>query len=84
MKRQKRTWPFLTGRISHMVIGYLTSLSTNVFHLVCGSFDNETVMQLGIVYFFLQTDHFTMEAVSLGKLKRVIVGHDGTNPGEIN
>ncbi|KAK7503970.1 hypothetical protein BaRGS_00004702, partial [Batillaria attramentaria] len=29
-----------------------------------------------------QTNHFTLEAVSLGKLKRVIVGHDGTNPGE--
>ncbi|XP_070194990.1 lipoxygenase homology domain-containing protein 1-like isoform X2 [Littorina saxatilis] len=29
-----------------------------------------------------QTDHFTVEAVTLGKLKRVIVGHDGTNPGD--
>ena len=28
-----------------------------------------------------QTSHFTVEAVSLGHLKRVIVGHDGTVPG---
>ena len=30
-----------------------------------------------------QADQFTVEAVSLGKLKRVIVGHDGTNPGKL-
>ncbi|KAK3777632.1 hypothetical protein RRG08_021747 [Elysia crispata] len=29
-----------------------------------------------------QTSHFTVEAVSLGHLKRVIVGHDGTVPGD--
>ncbi|XP_059163011.1 lipoxygenase homology domain-containing protein 1-like [Physella acuta] len=29
-----------------------------------------------------QTNHFTIEAVSLGHLKRVIVGHDGTAPGD--
>lgn len=29
-----------------------------------------------------QTNHFTVEAVSLGHLKRVIVGHDGTTPGQ--
>ncbi|CAG5116252.1 unnamed protein product, partial [Candidula unifasciata] len=30
----------------------------------------------------LYTNHFTIEAVSLGHLKRVIVGHDGTAPVE--
>ncbi|KAI8774235.1 lipoxygenasey domain-containing protein 1 [Biomphalaria glabrata] len=29
-----------------------------------------------------QTNHFTVEAVSLGIIKRAIVGHDGTSPGD--
>lgn len=30
----------------------------------------------------LQEDTFTVEAVSLGHVKRVIVGHDGTGAGQ--
>ena len=32
---------------------------------------------------FFQTNKFTVEAVSLGHLKRIIVGHDGTGNGKL-
>ncbi|CAL1540914.1 unnamed protein product [Lymnaea stagnalis] len=40
------------------------------------------VRQKGQAFNKGQTNHFTVEAVSLGHLKRVIVGHDGTAAGD--
>ena len=34
--------------------------------------------------FYLQMDSFEVEAVSLGHLKRIIIGHDGTGPGKLD
>lgn len=33
--------------------------------------------------FLVQVDIFSIKAVSLGKLKKVLISHDGTGPGKI-
>jgi hypothetical protein len=33
--------------------------------------------------FIAQVDTFFIKAVSLGKLKKVLISHDGTGPGKI-
>ncbi|KAK3579121.1 hypothetical protein CHS0354_022141 [Potamilus streckersoni] len=59
----------------------------NVYITVYGDRGDSGVRQLyaenkGIYFRKGQVDHFTLEAVTLGHLRRIIIGHDGTGPGE--
>lgn len=37
-----------------------------------------------LVFVFLQTDVFSMMAVSLGVVNKILISHDGTGPGKTN
>ncbi|KAL3869892.1 hypothetical protein ACJMK2_042519 [Sinanodonta woodiana] len=59
----------------------------NVYITIYGDRGDSGVRQLyaenkGIYFRKGQVDHFTLEAVTLGHLRRIIIGHDGTGPGE--
>jgi hypothetical protein len=38
---------------------------------------------MSLSVFLLQVDIFSIKAVSLGNLKKVLISHDGTGPGKI-
>lgn len=40
-------------------------------------------MIIQFIFVITQVDIFSIEAVSLGKLKKVLISHDGTGPGKM-
>lgn len=40
-------------------------------------------MVIRFIFVITQVDIFSIEAVSLGKLKKVMISHDGTGPGKM-
>lgn len=62
---------FIKGEVSYTALTFTCLVARLVL---------ETVIIICVLW--LQTSSFTVEAVSLGELRRLVIGHDGRGPGE--